>query len=69
MEQRLCGIEYWSRGQRAEVDAQGVTPDHEEELYYGDIHTLEQMAQSGCGVSLNRDTQEPSGHNPISHVL
>lgn len=69
MEQRLYDIECWSGGQCVEVDAQEVTPDREEELYYEDIHTLEQMAQSGCGVSLNRDTQEPSGCNPISHVL
>lgn len=38
-------------------------------FYYEDIHTLEQMAQSGCGVSLNRDTQEMSGRNPMPHVL
>lgn len=33
-------------------------------FYYKDGHTLEQVAQKGCKVSISGDSQNPTGHNP-----
>lgn len=50
--------------QRAETDAQKVTPE-EEELYCVGDYAPEQIVQRGCGVFLTGDSQKPSGHNGI----
>ncbi|KAJ7395137.1 hypothetical protein BTVI_158112 [Pitangus sulphuratus] len=66
------GTSQWCQpiGHEAETDAQEVPPEYEEELLYcvGD-HTLEQIAQRGCGISLTGDIREPCGCNPVQCAL
>lgn len=60
-----------TRGNQWEkTDAQEVPPGCEEELFHcvGD-QALDQVVQSGCGVSLTEDIHETSGHNPAPCAL
>lgn len=47
-----------------ETDSQKGQPEHEEELHCASDHVLGQIAQRGCGGSLNGDIPELSEHNP-----
>lgn len=55
---------------KAEIDAQNVSAQHEEELLCcaGD-QALEQIDQRGSGISLTGSIQEPSGHNSVQSAL
>ena len=58
------------KGQWAQIGAQEVPSEHEEEFLpsEGD-RALEQAAQGGCGVSFSGDIQDPPGRIPLQPTV
>ena len=64
------GAHRQDEGQRAQIEAQEVPSEHEEELLpsAGD-GALEQAAQRGCGVSFSGHIQDLPGRGPVQPAL
>ena len=66
----FSGAQSQGKGQRAQIEAEEVPSEHEEEFFYpeGD-RALEQVSQGGCGVSFSGVIQDPSGQVPVQRAL
>ena len=58
------------KGQWAQIEAQEVPSEHEEDLLPSEVDgALEQAAQGGCGISLSGDIQDPPGQGPVQPTV
>jgi len=66
----FSGSQRQDKGQWAQIEAQEVLSEHEEELLHskGD-GALGQAAQGGCGLSLSGDIQDPPGQGPLQPAV
>ena len=66
----FSGAQCQNEGQRAQIEAQEVPSEHEEELLPSECdRAVEQVAQGGCGVSFSGDIRDPPGRSPVQPAL
>lgn len=65
----LGGAQQRDKRQGAETNAQGATPEYEDELNCAGDRALEQTVQRGSGLSLTGKIQGPSERNPVPRAL
>jgi len=64
------GAQRQDKGQRAQIEAEEVPAEHEEELLPSEGDgALAQAAQGGCGVSFSGDIQAPPGCDAVQPAL
>ena len=61
----LSGTQWQDKRQWAKLETQEIAFKHNKKLFYCESDwALAQVAQSGHGVSIHADTQNPDGHSP-----
>jgi len=66
----FSGAQQQDKGQWAQMEAEEVPAEHEEELLPSEGDgALAQAAQGGCGVSFSGDIRAPPGHGAVQPAL